>query len=341
MAVRMKDVARELGVSVVTVSKVIHDRHDISEATKKRVLARMKELNYRPNLAARGLSLGRSFIVGLIVPDLVHAFFSELAKGLSSTFRKSGYGLVLSSSDEDPEMEKQQIGDMLARRVDVLLIASCQHSPEALLEVEQQGTPLVLVDRRFKKFRANFVGNNDERIAEIATEHLIELGRKRIAHIAGQQVSTSLDRIRGYKRVLARHQVHVPDEYLVTREQGDVTGHVSGSDAMRKLLMVHPRPDAVFCYNDPAAVGAMEAILHAGLRIPEDIALVGCGNLPYSGYLRVPLTSVDQGSHRLGEETARLALGLLKAKKTARPKSVLVPPKLIVRQSTVAQPRQQ
>jgi len=122
----------------------------------------------------------------------------------------------------------------------------------------------------------------------------------------------------------------------VTLSTGDVVGHIAGFHAMKKLLTAQPCPDGVFCYNDPAAVGAMQAILEAGLKIPEDIAVVGCGNLPYSSYLRVPLTSVDQGSYRLGEEAARLALANIHAKKALRPKSVLLTPKLVVRQSTQA-----
>jgi LacI family transcriptional regulator len=336
MTVRMKDIADALGVSVVTVSKAIHNHHDISEATKKRVMARVKELNYRPNLAARGLSTGQNYMVGLIVPDLVHAFFAELANGLSSILREQGYGLILSSSREDPDLENREIEEMLARRVDVLLLASCQQSPDSFARIRKQTTPYVLIDRRFESYAANFVGNDDLLIGEMATKHLVELGRRRIAHIAGAQVSTSLARMEGYRRCLAQHEIGVPSEYLVTRPLGDVGGHVTGFQSMQTLLRLNPRPDAVFCFNDPAAVGAMRAILEAGLRIPQDIALVGCGNLPYSEYLRVPLTSVDQSSYRLGEEAAKLALNIRRAKKVVRPQSVLIAPKLVVRQSTVA-----
>jgi len=333
--VRLKDIARDLGVSVVTVSKAIHDHVDISEATKQRVRARMKELGYRPNLAARGLITGRSYIVGLVVPDLVHAFFSELSKGLSSVLRRHGYGLILSSSEENPEIEREEIEQMLARRVDALLVASCQSGPDSLDSVRQRGTPCILIDRRFKHHAAHFVGNDDVLIGRIATEHLIEIGRQRIAHIAGPGVSTSLGRTRGYRLTMARHRLKVPPGYVAGLSTGDVAGHLAGFRAMKQLLTMQPLPDGVFCYNDPAAVGAMQAILEAGLRIPEDIAVVGCGNLPYSGYLRVPLTSVDQRSFHLGEEAARLALADISAKKKLRPKAVLLDPKLVVRQSTV------
>src|SRR3982751_5320200 len=126
MSVRLKDIAHDLSLSVVTVSKVLRDHPDISAETRERVLKRMKELHYRPNLAARALVTGRSNIVGLIVPDLVHPFFGQVARALSSVLRKKGYSLVLSSSEDDPELELQEIDQLLARRVDVLVIASSQ-----------------------------------------------------------------------------------------------------------------------------------------------------------------------------------------------------------------------
>src|SRR5260370_14827511 len=147
MPVRMKDIARELGVSVVTVSKVLRNHSDISEETRLRVLKRMKELNYRPNLAARALVTGRTSTMGLVVPDLVHPFFSEVAKGLSRTLRKKGYSLLISSSEEDPELEQQEIDNLLARRVDALVIAYTQWTAEAPQRNEEPKTPYGLIHR--------------------------------------------------------------------------------------------------------------------------------------------------------------------------------------------------
>ncbi len=274
MTARMKDIAEALGGSVVTVSKAIHNHHDISEATKKRVLARVKELNYQPNLAARGLSRGRTYVVGLIAPDLVHAFFAELANGLSSVLREQGYGLILSSSKEDPDLGKKEIEEMLARRVDVLLVASCQQSPENFARIKKT-TPYVLIEQNFEGYAANFVGNDDLLIGEMATTHLIDLGRRRIAHIGGPRVSTSLGRMEGYRRSLAQHGIDAPSEYLATRPLGGRRWTRNRFSSMQGLLRLEPRPDAVFCFSDPAAVGAMQAIPEAGLRIPQDIALVG------------------------------------------------------------------
>ncbi|MHB1023902.1 MAG: LacI family DNA-binding transcriptional regulator [Acidobacteriaceae bacterium] len=341
--VRMKDIANALGVSVVTVSKVLNNHPDIGQTTRERVLACMQRLNYQPNLTARGLVMGRSYIVGLIVPDLIHAFYSELAKGLSSILRKKGYGLVISSSEESPELEQQEIAQMLARRVDVLLLASCQSDASQLDVMQQQGTPYVLVDRRLKDQKAHqtyFVGTNDELAGELATQHLVDLGRRRIAHIGGQDVSPSRDRGKGYRRVLVRNGIEVRPEYIVELRRGDESAHLTSYKAMQKLLALRPRPDAVFCYNDPAAIGAISAVLDAGLKIPQDIAIAGCGNIPYAPYLRVPLTSVDQSAFRLGEEAGKLALSIVDApsgtsKASPRTQSVVLKPKLIVRESTV------
>jgi LacI family transcriptional regulator len=334
MTVRMKDIARELGVSIVTVSKVLRNHGDIGQETRERVLKRMKELNYRPNLAARALVTGRSYTMGLIVPDLTHPFFAQVAKGSTQVLRQRGYGLIISSSEEDPKLERREIEDLLARRVDALIIASVQGAIESLRGIEERGTPYVLIDRRFPGWAAHFVGVDDVAVGAMATEHLIEIGCKRIAHIRGPEVSTALGRHEGYRQTLARHQRPYRSGYVVGGASGDDRGDVSGYKAMKRLLALRPRPDGVFCYNDPIAMGAMKAVLEAGLRLPGDLALVGCGNVLYAEYLRVPLSSVDQNSAAIGERAAKLALSLVGAKTPRRPKSILVDARLVVRASS-------
>lgn len=333
MPVRLKDIAQDLNVSVVTVSKVLRDHPDISRETRDRVLQRVKELNYRPNLAARALVTGRSYAVGLIVPDLVHPFFGQVAKALSSTLRSKGYSLVLASSEDDPDLERQEIEQLLARRVDVLVIASSQWTAGSFRRVEEQKTPYVLVDRRFAGLAANFVGVDDIEVGRIATEHLMAAGCRRLAHIGGPQVSTAIGRAQGFRKVLTAHQVPDRPEYVIMREHGDDAGDVSGYQAMKRLLALHPRPDGVFCYNDPTALGAMKAAMEAGLDIPNDVALVGCGNVAYADFLRIPLTSIDQQSNTIGERAARLALTLLD-QDSSRPKQILIEPQLVERAST-------
>ena len=334
MPPRLKDIAHDLNLSVVTVSKVLRDHPDIGPETRERVLQRMKELNYRPNLAARALVTGRTCAVGLVVPDLVHPFFGEVAKALSGALSHKGYSLVLSSSDDDPALEEQQIEQMLARRVDVLVVASTQLHGSAFRRIQDQKIPVILIDRKFDDVDTHFVGVDDVEVGRIATEHLLAVGCRRLAHIGGPEVSTAMGRLRGYREVLARHKIPVTPETIFLREHGDDAGSLSGYRTMKQLLALKPRPDGIFCYNDPTATGAMKAVLEAGLRIPRDVAIVGCGNVTYAEYLRIPLTSVDQQSAEIGKRAAHLALSVL-ASQPSRPKQIMLAPKLIERESTL------
>jgi LacI family transcriptional regulator len=334
MAVRLKDIARDLGVSTVTVSKVLRGNADIGDRTRALVLERMKELNYQPNMLARGLASGKSYAVGLVVPDLVHPFFGEVARSLSGALRESGRALILASSEEDPEIERQEIRALLSRGIDVLLVASCQPEPSAAEPFGGGKTPFLLLDRNFPALGASFVGSNDVLVGEVATTHLIALGRKRIAHIGGRSMSPSIDRQQGYRNALEQAGLPVRQNYVVTRDRFEETGDRAGYEAMQDLLKLPKRPDAVFCYNDLSAIGAMQATLDAGLSIPGDIAFVGCGNLRYADYLKVPLTSVDHSSNRIGEIAAKLVIDL-GTNPTQPAQTILIEPKLVVRQSTV------
>ena len=331
----MKDIARDLGVSVVTISKVIRNHGDISQDTRERVLRRMKELNYQPNLTARALVTGRTMSIGLIVPDLVHPFFAQVAKSLGAALRSQGYGLLIASSEEDPGLERDEINQMLLRRVDGLIVASAQTSPESFVELESRKTVFVLIDRRFEKLDANFIGVRDDLMGEVATEHLIEVGCKRIAHIRGPELSTGNGRFGGYARALQKHGLKQRRNYVVMVDSVDASADNSGFEAMQKLLNVTPVPDGVFCYNDPSAMGAMQAIAQAKVRVPEDIAVIGCGNTFYAGLLSVPLSSIDQGSADLGRQAAQLALSLIGSKTPGRPLSILLEPRLAARRSTL------
>ena len=338
MAIRLKDIARDLNVSVITVSKAMRGNTDISEATRERVLARMKELDYQPNMMARSLVTGQSFIIGLIVPDLLNPFFTELAKSLGSALRKQSYGLVLASSEDDAEVEQSEIRMMLARGVDALLIASCQPTLQGFMSVHNQSTPFVLLDRPFPHLRANFVGTDDYAGGRLATEHLIALGRKRLAYIGSPDLSPTAERFRGFRMALRDHDIELRDEFVLSNPNLNHSAEDAVDDAgykmMRKLLKGRSRPNGVFCHNDVVAIGAMKATLDAGLSIPKDIAFVGFDNVRYSKYLQIPLTSVDQSTERLGVVAAQLALDLI-AKKVDKPKTILLAPSLVVRQSTI------
>jgi LacI family transcriptional regulator len=336
MPIRLKDIALDLGVSVVTVSKALRNHQDISSDTRDRILARMKELKYQPNWAARSLVTGKSYLMGLVVPDLVHPFFAQVAKGASGVLRKQGYSLIISSSEEDAELEKKEIEQMIGQNLDVLIVASSQRGGKSFRHLDEQSKHYVLLDRRFKGLAANFVGTDEAIIGKMATEHLIENGCRWIAHICAKYASPAVERAKGYRQTLASHGMPAPDAFLVRRTHGDDSGDLMGYQAMKALLQLTPRPDGVFCYNDTTAMGAMSAILENGLRIPEDIAIIGCGNVQYAPVLRVPLSSIDQNSEMMGAHAAKLALSLIEDKNGGgRPKSILLQPRLVARASSL------
>jgi LacI family transcriptional regulator len=334
MNVTMKDIAEELGISIGTVSKVLRDHPDISDKMRERVQRRIRELNYRPNLAARTLVTGRTYTVGLVAPDLVHPFFGELAAGLSKPLRKKGYSLIISPTDEDFDLESRAIDQLLARRVDALLVAPSQRGSEWLKALENQSTPLILIDRRPDGVKVHFVGAKDEEIGYLATSHLIQVGCRRIAHIGGPLISTAIGRLNGFRRALQHAGYSYNPEFVISREHADEASDATGYAAMNNLLSGRRLPDGVFCYNDPTAMGAMQAAIEKGLRIPQDLAIIGAGNVRYSKFLRVPLSTIDQRSGEIGERAARLALKLIETRARARPRTILITPELIVRESS-------
>jgi LacI family transcriptional regulator len=338
MTIRMKDIAKDLGLSQATVSKVLRDHPDIGERTRQRVLERVKELDYQPNSLARSLVTGRSYLIGLVAPSLLHPFFAEIALALSRVVRDKGYSLIASSSEEDPELEKEEISRLLARRLDALIIATSGSNLEQFERMDSKAQPYVLIDRDLAGLTANFVGINDEKAGRLATEHLIDMGCRRVAHIRGQDNSTGNGRFEGYKQALRHRGLPFSEDYVVRRSYVDTETTRQGAEAMRLLLERNPIPDGVFCFNDPLAIGAMSTILGAGLRIPEDIALIGCGNLPNNDCLRVALSSIDQQSQVIGQRAAELVLNLIESKQIPRARTIILEPTLVARSSTLRKP---
>jgi LacI family transcriptional regulator len=338
----MQDLARDLGVSVATVSKVLRKQGNISQATRERVLLRAKELNYQMNLVARSLVTRRTFTIGLLLPDFRHSFFGEIAKAVAESVRPLGYHVIISYFEEDPEQEAMEVDSLLARQVDGLIVASAQ-SPESSLfqRIREREVPCVLIDRPIAGAEVSFVGTDNESIGLIATEHLIAQGCRRIAHFRGPDVGIAASRLAGYRKALANHELSMPGEYIFEANYDDSSGYRT----MQRLLATpSPIPDGVFCYNDPVAIGAMKAILEAGLKVGPDLAIVGAGNIHYSDVLSVPLTTVDQGTLETGTQAAEILMQEITSKRKVRPKTVFIKPKIVFRESTrrespSAQPR--
>ena len=330
MPVTMLDIAKGLNVSVVTVSKVLRNKGKISAATRKRVLQRAKELNYHTNWIARSLVTRRTFTIGLLLPDFTHPFFAEVAKAVAETVRPQGYHVIISYFEENPELERNEADSLMARQVDGLIAASAQSSAEFFDGILERKVPLVLIDRPIPGVQASFVGADNEAIGKLATNHLIAQGCTRIAHLRGPKIGIAAARLAGYRHALQKHDLPVAPRFIVGARYADSSGY----SAMRKLLQAQPYPDGVFCYNDPVAIGAIKAILEEGLKIPQDIAVVGAGNVHYSDVLAVPLTTIDQGTKQIGRQAAELLMEQIGAKRRPRPRKVLIAPKLVEREST-------
>ena len=334
MALRMKDIAEELGLSIVTISKVLRNHPDISHETRERVMKKVAASDYQPNILARSLVTGRSFLIGLVVPDLLHPFFAEIAKALSSAVRDEGYSLLISSSEEDPEMETLEIRQLLARKIDAIIVASSANTGDSFTHLRENKQPVLLIDRNFGNPSDTFVGIDDRESGRLATEHLINMGCRRVAHISGRGNSTGLQRLQGYRDALVAHDMPYTAKSVIQGASVDTNSTEQGSEAASLLLKGKRRPDGIFCYNDPLAIGAMKTILAAGLRIPEDIALIGCGNLHYDDCLKVPLSSIDQQTRTLGETAGRIVLEMISKKGARPPEIVVLKPSLVVRASS-------
>lgn len=330
MAATMLDIAKDLNVSVVTVSKVLGNKGNISAATRAKVLQKAKELNYQKNWIASSLVTRRTFTIGLLLPDFTHPFFGEIAKAIAESVRSQGYHVIISYFEEDPALERTEVESLLARQVDGLILASSQSPQEADLfhSIQKRKVPFVLIDRPVEQVRTSFVGCDDLAIGRLATEHLVQQGCRRVAHLRGPGDGIAERRAEGYRSVLAKNKL--PSHQVIEAGYDDHTGY----EAMRKLLRSNSLPDGVFCYNDPVAIGAMQAILEAGLQIPKNIAVVGAGNVYFSNLLAVPLSTVDQGTQQIGTRAAELLLEQINSKRAVRPRRVLIFPKLVVRQSS-------
>lgn len=329
----MKRIAAELGVSITTVSKVLNNREDIGHATRARVLAKVAELGYQPNAVARSLTLRRTHTLGVVIPDLMHSFFVEIVAGLESVVSARGYGLLLCSSNEDPAKERAELEMLRQRQVDGIILASVNATgnTDLLQRLESLGIGLVMIDRDdHPAVRCDRVITDDVEVGRLATAHLIEQGRKAIGHIMGPPIAHSKRRAGGYRVALKEHGVRIKPERMV---RGGFM-ETDGTRAMKRLLGLTPRVDAVFAANDPSAIGAMKAIWKAGLRVPDDIAIVGAGEITLGDLLRVPLTTVSWSRDDQGRQAAELLLDRIGPTPSDRFRSVVIPPQLIVRGSS-------
>ncbi len=331
--ITVADIAEEVGVSKMTVSRALNGRDNVDDATRERILSAAREMGYRPNRLARSLFLKRSYTLGVIVPEMTPIFFPETIRGIESTASERGYHVIVTNSMESFDREQKQIHMLEEKQVDGLLLSTAEtlSDPEPYKPVIERGLPLVFFDRCVRGFGASCVRINDSQSAQQLTEHMISHGHTRIAHLAGPHaLSIASDRREGYENALKAAGIPVRDEYIV------VTGleEDEAYQAMKKLLDLpkEKRPTAVVAVNDPVAFGAMQAIEESDLHIPEDIAIVGFSNDIRSSMTDPPLTTVDQKAHDLGANAARVLIDQIEGKRT-EPEEVRIKAELVIRNS--------
>ena len=329
----MRRIAGELGVSVMTVSKVLNNHGDISAATRGRVLAKIEELGYQRNAVARSLTLRRSHTIGIVIPDLMHSFFVEIIAGIEPVASARGYGLLLCSSGEDAAKERAELEMLRSRQVDGIVLASVHGNAneDLLRQLTGIGTAIVMIDRDdHPRVECHRVLTDDERVGVLATTHLMDVGRKAIAHIGGPNIVHAKRREKGWREAHRSRGIKIEPEWFAEGGFMERDGYRS----MKRLLAVRPRIDAVFAVNDPAAIGAMKAIWEAGLKVPDDIAVAGVGDIALGDLLKVPLTTVSWSRKDQGLNAAEMLLNGLDGDRKDTPRRVVIPPHLVVRESS-------
>ena len=332
------DVANLAGVSKSTASRILSvagsaaKKIPYAPETKSKVRAAAAKLGYKPSKLARGLSLAKTGIIGLVVPSLTDSFFPIVTSAIETHLAGAGYSVILANTNADSKTERARVEDLLSWQVDGLIIAPAQETGDAGLfwELWQRKIPFVLIDRTFPETPFFSVSTEDEIGAGLVVEHLIAAGRRRIVRIGGPlAVSTNRLRHAGYTAALIRHGILPQTDYALDA----IPSEEGGYQTLDKILALDPRPDAVFCFSDNVAIGLMEACSDRGIRVPEDLALVGYADLPQSRLLKVSLTTIQQPRPLLGWHAAKMLLSCLEDR--GQPEPIRLSVELMIRESTV------
>jgi LacI family transcriptional regulator len=329
VAATIRDVAREAGVSVATVSRVLNESGPVSDSARERVQEAAAALQYTPHGAARSLSTRRTTNLGVILPDLYGEFFSQVIRGLDTTTRQAGYHLLLSGSHAD-EAELSAALRAMRARVDGLILMSPEIPAELLAREVPPGTPAVLVNSacaadRFDTLTVDNIGG-----ARAMVEHFVGFGHERIGLIGGDRSNhDARERLEGYREALREAGLEWREEW---EQEADFTKS-GGYEAALKLAALGERPTAVFAANDSMAVGALAGFQELGLRVPEDVAVGGFDDIPIARYVRPSLTSVHVDLFGLGERAVRLLLAALERGPEEAPRHEVVQTTLVIRRS--------
>jgi LacI family transcriptional regulator len=328
----IREVAESAGVSYATVSHVINNTRLVSQETRERVLTAMAELNYRPNALARSLRQGRTNTIGLVLPDSANPFFAEISRGIEDEAFKKGYSVFLCNTELDMQRELFYVDVLSNKQVDGIIFVAAGDQADAMDFLVRRNMPVVMIDRDVPNVEADAVLTDHELGGFLATRHLLELGHRHIACIAGpSSITPSAERITGYRRALEEAGISY-DQNLIIR--GDYHAK-SGMEITHSILQMNPRPTAIFALNDLMALGALRAAAEADCSVPGDLAVVGYDDLEIAHFTTPPLTTIAQPKKEIGTQAIQLLVDRI-SHKSRPPSRLVLPPELIIRRSTQA-----
>lgn len=330
--VTIKDIANHLTLSVSTVSRALTDDKNIRRETKEKVLAAAKALGYRPNPVATNLKYGRTNTVGVIVPEMVTPFASQVIEGIQKILYSKGLKVIIAQSDENPQREKENLQLMESFMVDGIIICLCHHAENRALytRLQEEGIPMIFFDRIPEDKDASKVIVDDYAKSFFMMEHLIRSGRQRIAHLqAPSYIYNSVERFRGYKDALTKFRIPYDDSLVIK------TGMTidDGRRAAEQLIRTNASFDALFAFTDTLAIGAMNYLREQGISIPEEVAVASFSGTILSTIVYPQLTTVEQPLEEMGEAAARLMLEKINDPSSAN-RTIVLDAKIRVRGST-------
>ena len=329
----LRDVAEVAGVHAATASRALNPktRRLVNADTARRILRAAESLGYQPNPIARSLKTARSSTIGLVIPDLTNPLFPPIVRGIEDVLAPAGYNAWIVNTDNDPARESTQIASLRSRQVEGLIVATARLEHPLLEKLHDQGMRMVLVNRRLANMGIPSVTPDDSAGIAMAVKHLVDLGHRRIAHVAGPQTtSTGVFRSRAFRHAIRDHGLDDEPSLVV---ECDYWNEEEGARALRALLDRGSPFTAIVAGNDLIALGCYDVFAERGISCPDDVSVVGFNDMPFLDKLRAPLTTVSVPHYAIGAEAARMLIETIE-EPDRHPRSLVLPLSLVVRQST-------
>jgi LacI family transcriptional regulator len=331
MAVTLKDIAKTAGVSVMTVSRALNDKPDICKETKNYILKIARELGYTPNSLAKSLVTRKTYTIGIIVPDNLDPFYPEVVQGIADQCRDRGYSIILCHSLGNADKELEYLVLLRSKRVDGMIIYPVQEDDRYVDELKGSTIPFVFVGRHTDALNCDYVMNDNVHGAYLAVKHLIQKGHKKITYICAKPAASSgKERIAGCKKAINASELPSSALNVMTCKPNIESCH----QTVEELIAKNDNSTAIFVWDDKLAIGALRAILEAGLHIPQDIALVGYNDTEIARHLFPPLTTIRHASYQIGEIAAQILVDRLESEQDVETKQIVLKPELVVRSTT-------